>query len=166
MNPLEDDELDLQSLPTSVSHNATSEYKSSFNRIVELIRNLRHLPVSPDELDVTEKLAGPFTSGGLFVLLQEPLWEHPWEKGVEAVISECPALDILREGIWATSDGTLSLIDNVSVLDRWPLLNCHEAHMESNRYEMDTLDTLVIQAIQIKRPDVILCMGKVTNQYT
>jgi hypothetical protein len=163
MNPLEDDELGLQSLAISVTHNATSEYKSSFNRIVELIRNLRDLPVSPDELEVTEKLAGPFTSGGLFVLLQEPLEKHPWEKGADAVVSECPALDILREGIRAASDRTLNLIPDVSVLDRWPLLSrkCRNGLMNSN--EMERLDELVIQAIQIKRPDVILCMGQVTN---
>jgi hypothetical protein len=102
----------------------------------------------------------------LLVLLQEPLWNHPWAESVDAVISGCATLKMLHEGIWVASNGTLSLIEYVSVIDRWPLLPKvrHTELERTNPEKMRRLDRLVFQAILAKKSDAILCMGKVRNE--
>jgi hypothetical protein len=57
------------------SYKASVKYKSSFDNIVTLAKDVR--PVSINEYKVTKTLARPFRHGGLLVLLQEPLWNHP-----------------------------------------------------------------------------------------
>ena len=146
--------------------NSCKAYKSGFDHVVALVNGVRPQPVFADEYKVTTTLAGPFRHGGLLVLLQEPLWNHPWAEGVDAVISRCATLNMLREGIWIASNGTLSLIDHVSVIDRWPLLpRARRTELErTNPGKMRKLDSLVLQAIRTKKPDAVLCMGKVRNE--
>lgn len=177
INQLENDQSARQSFPISVrepeggpahfqvSDKASVAYKSSLDNIVALVRDVRPQPVSADEYKVTMTLARPFKRGGLLVLLQEPLWNHPWAEGVDAVISRCATLTMLREGIWVASSGKLSLIDHVSVIDRWPLLpRARHTELERTKPEkMRRLDRLVLQAIRTKKPDTILCMGKVRS---
>lgn len=99
-------------------------YEDIFQSIIDFTAKLRpHEPQSLDESKVTETLAEPFTDRGLLVLLQEPLDNHPWASGVEEVISGCPSLDILREGLRTVSSGRLSITTNVSVINRWPFLH-------------------------------------------
>ena len=53
-------------------------YKQAFDNIVSFVKDVREYGIRAGELLVTETLAGPFTSGGLLVLLQEPLAYHTW----------------------------------------------------------------------------------------
>src|SRR5687767_1645452 len=89
-------------------------YEASFDNIVRLIGSLRRQEVSGDEYNVTKALAGPFRVGGLLVLLQEPLGNHPWSKGADTVVSSCPTLNMLNEAICVASNGVLNLINHVS----------------------------------------------------
>ena len=178
INLLENDQSARQSFAISVreaeggptqfqsSRKESVAYKSDFDRVVALVNGIRPQRVLADEYKVTTTLAGPFRHGGLLVLLQEPLWNHPWAEGVDTVISRCATLNMLREGIWIASNGTLSLIDHVSVIDRWPLLpRARRTELErTNPEKMRKLDSLVLQAIRTKKPDAILCMGKVRHE--
>lgn len=75
------------------------------------------------EIDVTRCLAGPFDTGGLLIILQEPLQKHLWSEGANAVISSCPTLDALREGVLIGSNGSFSLLHHISILDIRPFIS-------------------------------------------
>jgi hypothetical protein len=137
----------------------TTRYEHAFNEIVEFVEKNRASAVSHDELTVTNKLAGPFTYGGILVLLQEPRDNHPWPKGIDAVVSDCNTLHALNEGLQIGSNKVLSLNDNVSLLDSRPFFT--ETEFDDLKKKQDELYDLVIAAIEAKQPDVILCMGKV-----
>ena len=138
---------------------ANVAYENTFKAIAKFAKCISSRQISRDEEDVTAALAGPFTKGGLLVLLLEPLSSHPWSAGVDMVVSQCATLDMLQEGIQAASKQTLSLTDDVSVIDRWPFFP------RSGRPEqkLTTLDYLLLDTIHAKEPEVILCMGKVRD---
>jgi hypothetical protein len=140
--------------------------KSSFDNIVEFVKDALHKIVSADEYKVTARLAGPFKRGGLLVLLQEPLLNHPWPSGVDAVVFGCETWKILREGISVASNGILSLVDDVSVIDRWAFLHrtLHTELQKKTPEEMRRFDRLVLQFICTKKPDAILCLGRVRTE--
>ncbi|KAH8703215.1 hypothetical protein BGW36DRAFT_354647 [Talaromyces proteolyticus] len=135
-------------------------YEYEFENIISFVNNsFRSIP--DEERTVTRAFARPFTPGGLLVLLQEPLANHPWSSGIEAVISSCPSLGALREGIARVSQGGQCITNNVSVMDRWPFLSqtLHKSLEVSRCAEMERYDSLVLAAIRAKQPNVILCMG-------
>lgn len=154
--------------PRAVNPTPTSarphSYEGVFESIINFATALRpSKPLSSDERKIARTLAGPFTQGGLLVLLQEPRANHPWAQGVDWVISDCASLAILREGLQTVSSGELSITTNVSVIDRWPFLH-QKLHSDLDKTapeDMATLDSMVFNAIRAKKPDVILCMGKV-----
>lgn len=129
-NPVADLESTFQGL--SISQNnpqfhyssyqpPTSNYEYAFKNIATFVSdNLRELP--ENELKVTRAFAGPFTPGGLLVLMQEPLAYHPWADGLNTVISTCRSLAALREAILNVSNGEQCITKNVSIIDRWPFL--------------------------------------------
>lgn len=135
-------------------------YAKAFDDIVSHVREIREEALSSAEIDVTKSFAGPFTSGGLLAILLEPLHGHPWRGGAYDVMSHCPSLSALHEGFHVTSNGILSILHGVSLLDLRPFI-CKfqngrlEDHVRENLYD------LVIKAIDAKKPDIILCMGEV-----
>ena len=135
-------------------------YKQAFENIVSFVKDVREYGLQADELLVTETLAGPFTSGGLLVLLQEPLANHPWHEGIDRVIADCPTLDSLKEGIHICSNGRLRLKDAVSVIDLRPFFR-KELQPTLSAREKEELNNLLFLAIKAKNPQVILCMGDV-----
>lgn len=135
-------------------------YGETFHHIVAYIRQIRRTPLSDAEIDVTESLAGPFTCGGLLVILQEPLQSHPWHKGTDAVVSECPTFCALREGLQIGLQGSLTVLHHVSVLDLRPFIS-KEQNTLIEVCQREKLYSLLMRAIDAKRPDVILCMGQV-----
>jgi hypothetical protein len=142
----------------------TSNYRYAFDKIITFTNdNIRILP--ENEIKVTRAFAGPFTPGGLLVLMQEPLASHPWAEGRDKVISTCPSLDALREAVLNVSSGEQCITKNVSVIDRWPFLHksLHEKLEKTREDEMRAYDRLVLAAIRAKQPEVILCMGKVSG---
>jgi hypothetical protein len=72
-------------------------YPKAFDRIVDYIHEIRRVPLSRDEIDVTRLFAGPCTSGGMLVILIEPLQGHPWNAGANAVITDCSTLSEQEE---------------------------------------------------------------------
>jgi hypothetical protein len=138
-------------------------YSAIFNTIVDFAAATRGSPIPDTELDITTQLAGPFTPGGLLVLLEEPRRTHPWHRGLDGVIKDCGTLDLLETWIRHGSQGSMSLAENVAVLDSRPLLVA-EDHSDLGKEGWGELYRLVRKAIEAKRPDVVLCMGKVRTE--
>lgn len=115
----------------------------------------------PDaEIKVTTELAGPSTTGGIAIALQQPRENHPFAKGSRAVIQDCETLRVLDVLYDTVSCGTLNLLDHVSVIDLLPYTT--ERQMKAlNNDTLTDLFTTSAQAICGKEPDVILCAGKV-----
>jgi hypothetical protein len=137
-------------------------YSAIFNTIVEFAAATRGSPIPDTELNITTQLAGPFTPGGLLILLQEPRPIHPWDSGFDSVIEDCKTLDLLETWIGLGSKGSMSLARDVSVLDSRPLLVAKE-YLGLGEKKGGELYGLVRRAIEAKRPDVVLCMGRVRS---
>ncbi|KAK6810554.1 hypothetical protein RU639_013756 [Aspergillus parasiticus] len=137
---------------------ALDSFLDIFEKIVAYATELRDCRIPEAEIDVTRQFAGPFTCGGLLILLIEPRRRHPWHMGAHSVILDCDTLNALQEGIQIASNGALSLINHVSVLDLRPFI---WSKLKDNLEEdqLVKLYDLVIEAICAKRPDTILCMG-------
>ncbi|GFF39991.1 hypothetical protein IFM58399_05771 [Aspergillus lentulus] len=135
----------------------------AFEKVVAYASELRGDQLSDAEIDVTRRLAGPFTCGRLLILLIEPRQQHPWRQGIHTVILDCATLNALREGVHIGSNGALSLADDVSVLDLRPFVWAGlKDRLEEG--QLVKLYDLVIEAISAKRPDTILRMGNVRHQ--
>lgn len=150
----------MSKLDTS-SHCPNTFYES-FNKLVKFVKYLRNYQIYNAELECTKALAGPFSTGGLLIVLLEPLQNHPWEKGVDAVISTCRTLSCLKEGLQIGSDGVLSLVNHVSLVDQRALMS-KEQNMKISAYQREILYDFVVEAIDAKKPDVVLCMGNVCH---
>ncbi|PVI03266.1 hypothetical protein DM02DRAFT_698162 [Periconia macrospinosa] len=132
----------------SIDIRARSNYSKAFNKIVDFVQNHARQEILDDELTVTKTLAEPFTIGGLLVLLLEPRGYRPWSGGIETVISDCPTLDSLNEGIQIGSGGALSL-HTVSTIDLHPFLAKHNyATLECDKQE--ELNKLHMQIVGAK----------------
>ncbi|KAL7930514.1 hypothetical protein V8C35DRAFT_159762 [Trichoderma chlorosporum] len=154
----------MEQLITGLSHitlDPTNEgtYESRFGDIICYAETTRGFKIPAAELNVTSRLAGPFTTGGLLVLLLEPRQYHPWHEGVDGVIAECKTLASLNEAVEIESEKRASLSNGVSVLDLRPFL---PKKQYPNRQDDDwgKLYRMVFLAIEAKRPKVLLCMGR------
>ncbi|KAJ5284690.1 hypothetical protein N7497_000016 [Penicillium chrysogenum] len=153
------DEITSKVSELELSSHDNHAYAKSFHDIVSYICEIRDEALSRAEIDVTKSFAGPFTSGGLLAILLEPRQGHPWCDGANDVISHCPSLSALHEGFHVTSNGILSILHGVSLLDLRPFISKFqngrlEDHVREKLYD------LVIKAMDAKKPDVILCMGE------
>ena len=97
----------------------------------------------------------------MFLLLQ-PLDNHPWSQGANAVIEQCATLRCLREGVNVCSRGALDLLSDISLLDLWPCFSKAEYAVLTPE-ERNQLDKLVLEAICLKQPEILLihCIKKV-----
>ncbi|KAL2826942.1 hypothetical protein BJY01DRAFT_255839 [Aspergillus pseudoustus] len=156
----------MDSLTQQISHlDITSEAvepdtaDSVFEKISRHAGSIRNSPITADEFQATKQLASPFSPGGALFLLQDPRKDHPWSQGVAAVISDCPTLAALEEGARIASEGKLSLVKDISVLDLRPFIS-PEVRQEVRHADIEGLYSLVVEFICAKRPDVVLCLGR------
>lgn len=119
----------------------------------------RLLGRSAAEIDVTAKLAGPSTRGGIAVALQQPRETHPFDEGLDAVIDDCATLAALDELFVTASGGKLSIRTNVSVIDLLPFISQTEMNRMTNE-ELRASFSASANAFCEKQPDVVLCAGK------
>lgn len=115
---------------------------------------------SGDEIKVTKQLAYPPTTGGILVALQQPRNNHPFEKGVEEVISECGTLAALDDLFHAASCGTLGIGINVSVIDLLPYISEQQMRSMGDGQLRDAFLSTT-HTFGRKRPDVLLCCGRI-----
>lgn len=134
-------------------------YEKIIEEIIDFARTTHS--TTGAEATVTKTFAAPFSWGGLLVLLERPLATHPWQEGASQVISQCRTLELLRQGLELASNGLLRFLEDVSVLDRWPM---HDETRSSRLTAKmsNQLDELALKAIIAKKPDIILCMGQVS----
>ncbi|KAH8891465.1 hypothetical protein GQ53DRAFT_806457 [Thozetella sp. PMI_491] len=112
------------------------------------------------EIDVTTALAGPASTGGIAVVLQQPRDNHPFEQGAQAVIQDCRTLDALQELFSAVSCGTVDLLTDVTVIDLLPYTPERERTKLGVKAMRETFSTSV-DAFCAKEPDVVLCAGRI-----
>lgn len=141
----------------NLSFGGPSNYEEAFDKVVRFVGTIRKRDILSDELNVTKSLAGPFTQGGLLIMLLEPLLHHPWPQGVKRVIKDCNTLEALDEGLRIGSNKALSLSGEASLIDLRPFLSKNDYVSEE---QLAKLHRLVFSAIEAKQPNVLLCMSK------
>ncbi|TQN63745.1 hypothetical protein CSHISOI_11666, partial [Colletotrichum shisoi] len=144
--------------PVSQPHTEPSKHVS---RIEAEGRSLK-LPAA--EIEVTAKLAGPPVMGGIAVLLQQPRHNHPFEQGLDAVIADCETLRALDDIFSVVSCGTMDISKDIAVIDLVPYVTKSLADVDDTRLE-NAFHTSV-ETILDKRPDVLLCAGKLDMSYS
>ncbi|KAI0505888.1 hypothetical protein F5B22DRAFT_651303 [Xylaria bambusicola] len=112
-----------------------------------------------DEINVTAELAGPTTTGGIVVILSQPRYRHPFDRGLDAVIQDCPTFRTLDELFRTASCNSLTLRDNVSLVDLLPFTPQRPEKLPPTLIRK-AFDTCRL-AICAKSPDVVLCAGKI-----
>ncbi|RYO82165.1 hypothetical protein DL764_009650 [Monosporascus ibericus] len=129
------------------------------NHISILDSRGRSLGRSRAERDVTAKLAGPQSIGGIAVVLQQPRHNHPFDSGVRAVIEDCATLRALEDVFLVVSGRKLRLLPDISVIDLLPYTTkCNWDDM--NNEEKASAFKAAQWALGSKQPDVVLCAGK------
>lgn len=136
-------------------------HKAEDGNHVSILKAQGHkLGLAEAEIKVTTELAGPSTTGGIAIALQQPRENHPFEKGSTAVIQDCETLRVLDVLYDIASCGTVNLLDHVSVIDLLPYTT--EKQMKTlNDDSLTELFATFTHSICGKEPDVILCAGKV-----
>ncbi|KAH7012011.1 hypothetical protein B0J12DRAFT_690948 [Macrophomina phaseolina] len=122
-----------------------------------LDHGLQHRPVSSKELEVTSQLSMPEARGGIAIALLQPAQSHPYDSGIEQVISGCPTLCALAEVFYTVSRHTVIQLDEVTVIDSMPYT---EPEDRLSGLERQNKRNDFYRAIKKKRPDVLLCMWK------
>ncbi|KAF2193553.1 hypothetical protein K469DRAFT_691115 [Zopfia rhizophila CBS 207.26] len=149
------DSLTSSFAQVKIDINASKTYSEAFDAIVAKVGEIQKEAIPRDELTVTIDLARPFTSGGLLILLWQPLNDHPWCEGTKRVVKKCHTLDALDKALRAVLNS--SLVDGASVLDVEAFYNLN---FKPTTEQREALQDLIFQAISMKCPNVILCMGK------
>ena len=111
------------------------------------------------EIQVTTHLAGPAVKGGIAVALQQPRHNHPFEKGLNAVIQGCETLCALDDVFAIVSCGTLNIRTNIAVVDLLPYVSEDIAKIDdATLKESFRASTQIICDME---PNVLLCAGKI-----
>jgi hypothetical protein len=119
------------------------------------------LQLDEDEISVTAQLAGPFSTGGIAVVLQQPRDNHPFKDGIHAVIDDCDTFMALKESFAAASCDSLNIIHDVAVVDLLPYISKEELEeiTETDKKAIrDALQTTVDFLVH-KRPSAVFCAG-------
>ena len=123
----------------------------------------RKLGCDSDEIKVTSQLAGPASTGGILVVLQQPRDNHPFKSGLRSVIEDCESLTALDELFKTASCGTLNVRESVSLVDLLPFTPEQPSKLPSGELQ-DAFEAARL-TICAKRPDVVLCAGKIWLPY-
>ncbi|KAK1984905.1 hypothetical protein LZ30DRAFT_710210 [Colletotrichum cereale] len=119
----------------------------------------RSLQLPRAEIQVTAQLAGPPVKGGIVVMLQQPRDNHPFGKGLAAVIDDCETLRALEDIFAVVSCGTLDFQKDIAVVDLLPYVSGDPRDFDDARLKNAFRTSTA--TICDKRPDVLLCAGKI-----
>ncbi|KAJ6012665.1 hypothetical protein N7522_003020 [Penicillium canescens] len=111
------------------------------------------------EIQVTAQLAGPAVKGGIAVALQQLRHNHPFEKGLDAVIQNCETLYALDDVFSAVSCRSLNIRTNVTVVDLLPYVSEGMARIDDATLEESFRASKHIMLD--KEPSVLLCAGRI-----
>jgi hypothetical protein len=115
---------------------------------------------STAERAVTAELAGPQSIGGIAVVLQQPRHDHCFELGTKAVIEDCATLRALEDVFSMVSQGSLTLLHDISVIDLLPYITNKDWELMNKKEEIERAFKVAQWALGAKEPDVVLCAGK------
>ncbi|GKT82462.1 hypothetical protein Ct61P_00312 [Colletotrichum tofieldiae] len=119
----------------------------------------RSLQLYRAEIQVTAQLAGPPVKGGIVVMLQQPRSNHPFERGLDAVINDCETLRALEDIFTVASRGTLNFRRDIAVVDLLPYVSGDPSDIDDTRLK-NAFRTSTATVCD-KRPDVLLCAGRI-----
>ncbi|KAK2590904.1 hypothetical protein QQS21_011402 [Conoideocrella luteorostrata] len=119
----------------------------------------RSLGRSEDEIDVTAQLAGPPFQGGIAITLQQPRSDHPFHKGVNAVVDDCKSLKAIADVFSVASNGSLRIGSSFGVVDLLPFISEKVADMSDEKLKKSFQTST--QVICEKAPDVLVCAGRI-----
>lgn len=170
-------ECETEGLDIAIDHRIRALFKpvpsssssANGNHIAILRDGGRLLRRLDDEIQVTGTFAGPESTGGIVVALQQPREDHPFAAGTEDVIEDCDTFRALRELFQIVSCNTLDIIRDVSIIDLLPYITDRElpAYITdtemgfASEKDLQTAFDTSLRAFCAKKPDVVLCMGKV-----
>ncbi|KAK2025649.1 hypothetical protein LX32DRAFT_623988 [Colletotrichum zoysiae] len=120
----------------------------------------RSLQLPSAEIQVTAQLAGPPEKGGIAVMLQQPRDNHPFERGLEAVIDDCETLRALEEIFYVVSCGTLDFREDITVVDLLPYVS-EKLLRNVDATRLNSAFRTSNATICAKNPDVLLCAGRI-----
>lgn len=129
------------------------------NHVSRIEARGRVLKRSRREIQVTAQLAGPAVKGGIAIALQQPRRNHPFEEGLDAVIDDCGTLYALYDIFTAVSCGTLDIRTDITIVDLLPYES--ETLAEIGDTKLRKSFSTLAQVICDKKPDVLLCAGKI-----
>ncbi|KAL0929716.1 uncharacterized protein CTRU02_215358 [Colletotrichum truncatum] len=111
------------------------------------------------EIQVTAEMAGPSVKGGIAVMLQQPRHNHPFEKGLDAVIDDCETFRALEDIFNVVSCGSLDFRKDISVIDLLPYVSGEISEVDDAALQNAFRTSASV--ICDKEPDVLLCAGKI-----
>ncbi|KAH6668543.1 hypothetical protein B0J14DRAFT_169192 [Halenospora varia] len=115
-------------------------------------------PINISELNFALDLAGPDTTGGILVLLLQPLETQMYKNGFIADVDDCKTLKAIRQLVSLASN-QLSGLDNVSVFDMLPFLT--EEYEDKDIFR--TAHEALVRMIRAKAPSVVICCARGTS---
>ncbi|KAF2677932.1 hypothetical protein K458DRAFT_446679 [Lentithecium fluviatile CBS 122367] len=153
-------------LGVAVDHRIRRLFKPVLNDLTERSEHTsrieargRSLKRSREEIQVTTQLAGPAVKGGIAIALQQPRHNHPFEKGLDAVIENCETLNALCDIFTKVSCETLDIRTDITVVDLLPYVSEDVAKIGNAKLRESFRAS--VQVICDKEPDVLLCAGRV-----
>ncbi|KAJ5888817.1 hypothetical protein N7495_008858 [Penicillium taxi] len=129
------------------------------NHVSRLERRGWALKRKNDEIQVTTQLASPAVKGGIAVVLKQPRDNHPFEKGLNAVIQDCNTLSALDDIFSAVSCKSLNIRTDITIVDLLPYIYDYVEKMEERQLKDSLSESM--QIIINKEPSVLLCAGKI-----
>ncbi|KIL93648.1 hypothetical protein FAVG1_02208 [Fusarium avenaceum] len=129
------------------------------NHVSRIEARGRFLGRGSDEIKTTVELAGPAVKGGIAITLQQPRHNHPFEKGIDAVIGDCESLYALYDVFRTVSCETLDIRADITIVDLLPYVSEGVAKIRDD--ELEESFRASMQIICDKEPDVLLCAGKI-----
>ncbi|KAF7549120.1 hypothetical protein G7Z17_g6607 [Cylindrodendrum hubeiense] len=133
-----------------------TERSSHVSRIEAQGRSLNR---PAEEIQITARLAGPALKGGIAIALQQPRSNHPFKKGLGAVIEDCETLHALEDIFTTVSCGTLNFRKDITVVDLLPYVPGEATKIDSARLRDSFRASTEI--ICEKEPDILLCAGQI-----
>jgi hypothetical protein len=118
-------------------------------------------PICMNELNFGLDLAGPETTGGILVLLQQPSKTLAYRNGFTANVQNCRTLDAIRQLVTLVSNHHLTGLDDVSVFDMLPFMAKHYKNPNAIR---DAHEVLVYM-LKAKVPEIVVCCSQGTSHH-
>ena len=152
-------------LGVAVNHRIRQLFKPVMHDLTERSNHVSRIEArggllkrSREEIQVTAQLAGLAVKGGIAVALQQPRHNHPFEKGLDAVIENCETFFAFNDVFTAVSCGTLNIRTDITVVDLLSYVSEEVTKIDDAKLRESFCAS--VQAICGKEPDVSALRGQ------